>query len=349
VPARLPDGVLVVDKPSGPTSFDVVRRITHAARLRGVRRVGHGGTLDPLASGVLPICVGEGTKLAGFLLDADKEYEVTIRLGAETDTYDAAGAITAQHDASGVDEARVRAALPAFTGAIEQRPPIYSALKRDGRPLYAYARAGEAVEIAPRAVTVHELALTSFDGPEAVSLRLRCSKGTYVRSLAFDLGRVLGVGAHVTALRRTRSGPFGLAGARTLDAVLAALAGTSDPALPMIAPADGLPHLPRCSVDEAGTRTLEQGKRLPWEALAGAPPVADQARVRIVRPDGRLLAIAEPRLDGQTVIVKTLRVFGVADAPEKALSAKESGEEPRARSDEGSDEGPDAESREEPH
>jgi tRNA pseudouridine55 synthase len=325
VPARLPDGVLVVDKPSGPTSFDVVRRITRAARLRGVRRVGHGGTLDPLASGVLPICVGEGTKLAGFLLDADKEYEVTIRLGAETDTYDAAGVITAQHDASGVDEARVRAALPAFTGAIEQRPPIYSALKRDGRPLYAYARAGEAVEIAARAVTIHELALTSFDGPEAVSLRLRCSKGTYVRSLAFDLGRALGVGAHVTALRRTRSGPFGLADARTLDAVLAALAGASEAALPVIAPADGLPHLPRCSVDEAGTRTLEQGKRLPWEALAGAPPVADQARVRIVRPDGRLLAVAEPRPDGT---VKTLRVFGVAEPPEKAESAERSGAGP---------------------
>jgi tRNA pseudouridine55 synthase len=326
VPPRLPDGVLVVDKPSGPTSFDVVRRITRAARLRGVRRVGHGGTLDPLASGVLPICVGEGTKLAGFLLDADKEYEVTIRLGAETDTYDAAGAITARHDASGVDEARVRAALPAFTGAIEQRPPIYSALKRDGRPLYAYARAGETVEIAPRAVTIHELALTSFDGPEAVSLRLRCSKGTYVRSLAFDLGRVLGVGAHVTALRRTRSGPFGLADAQTLDAVLATLASAPDAPLRVIAPADGLPHLPRCSVDEAGTRTLEQGKRLPWDALEGAPPVADQARVRIVRPDGRLLAVAEPRPDGT---VKTLRVFGVAEAPEKAELAEESVEGPR--------------------
>ncbi|HEX4406673.1 MAG TPA: tRNA pseudouridine(55) synthase TruB [Polyangia bacterium] len=334
MPARLPDGVLVVDKPSGPTSFDVVRRITRAARLRGVRRVGHGGTLDPLASGVLPVCVGEGTKLAGFLLDADKEYEVTIRLGAETDTYDAAGAITAQYDASGIDEARVRAALPTFTGAIEQVPPIYSALKRDGRPLYDYARAGETVEIAPRAVTVHELALTGFLGPDAVSLRLRCSKGTYVRSLAFDLGRLLGVGGHVTALRRTRSGPFGLADAWTLDAVLGALAGSSDVSLPVIGPADGLPHLPRCSVDEAGARALEQGKRLPWDALAGAPPAADQPRVRVVRPDGRLLAVAEPRTDDPTVVlVKTLRVFGVADPPESTRApqtepAEQTREEP---------------------
>jgi tRNA pseudouridine55 synthase len=341
--ARLPDGVLVVDKPPGPTSFDVVRRIARAARLRGVRRIGHGGTLDPLASGVLPICVGEGTKLAGFLLDADKEYEVTIRLGAETDTYDAAGAITARHDASAIDEARVRAALPAFTGAIEQRPPLYSALKRDGRPLYAYARAGQTVEIAPRAVTVHELALTAFDGPAAVSLRLRCSKGTYVRSLAFDLGRALGVGAHVTALRRTRSGPFALADALTLDAVLATLAGASDAPLSVIAPADGLPHLPRCSVDEAAARTLEQGKRLPWDALVGAPPAGDQARVRIVRPDGRLLAVGEPRPDGT---VKTLRVFGVAE-PREATEAPHPERHAESHAEPGTE--PGAESLEEPH
>jgi tRNA pseudouridine55 synthase len=306
------EGVLVVDKPSGCTSFDVVRRIKRAARLA---RVGHGGTLDPLASGVLPICIGEGTKLAAFLLDADKEYEVTLGLGVETDTYDADGAVTARCDASGVDEARVRAALPAFTGALEQTPPVYSALKRDGRPLYDYARAGESVELRPRAVTVHELALTAFAGPEAVSLRVRCSKGTYVRSLAFDLGRALGVGAHVAALRRTRSGPFALADARPLDAVLAALAGGSDAALPVIMPADALAHLPRCSVDATGVPTLEQGKRLVWTALADAPEPTPDVRVRIVRPDGRLLAVAEPRADGT---VRTLRVFGVAQPAEKA-------------------------------
>src|SRR5450432_1762467 len=215
---RLADGVLVVDKPPGPTSFDVVRRIKRAGRLK---RVGHGGTLDPLASGVLPICIGEGTKLAAFLLDADKEYDVTIRLGVETDTYDAQGAVTMTRDSSAIDEARVRAALPAFTGRIEQRPPAYSALKRDGRPLYDYARAGETVEIATRPVTVHELSLTRWAGPEAVELRVRCTKGTYVRSLAYDLGRALDVGAHVTALRRTRSGPFAIAAACPLDAVLA--------------------------------------------------------------------------------------------------------------------------------
>jgi len=308
VSARLPDGVLVVDKPPGPTSFDVVRRIKRAAR---AGRVGHGGTLDPLASGVLPICVGEGTKLAGFLLDADKEYEVTVRLGVETDTYDAAGTVTDRRDPSGVDEARVRATLPAFTGALQQTPPVYSALKRDGRPLYDYARAGEPVEARPRAVTIHELVLTGFAGPEAVSLRVRCSKGTYVRSLAFDLGRALGVGGHVAALRRTRSGPFALADARPFDAVLAALAAGE--ALPVIAPADALPHLPRCAVDAAATAALEQGKRVPWTALRDAPAPEGAPRVRIVRPDGRLLAVAEPRPDDATV--RTLRVFGVFQPP----------------------------------
>jgi tRNA pseudouridine55 synthase len=292
------EGVLVVDKPAGPTSFDVVRKIKRSARQR---RVGHGGTLDPMASGVLPICLGEATKLAPFLLDADKEYEVTLRLGVETDTYDAAGAVTATADASAIDEARVRAALPAFTGAIEQRPPMYSALKREGRPLYDYARAGETVEVAARAVTVHELALVAWGGPEAVALRVRCSKGTYVRSLAFDLGRALGVGAHVTALRRTRSGPFALAAASPLDEALRALgAGTAA----LVRLEDVLAPMPRCPVDAALARALEQGKKLPWASL-GAP---SEGRVQVLRPDGRLLAVAVPRADGT---VQTLRVFGV--------------------------------------
>jgi tRNA pseudouridine55 synthase len=317
--ARLPDGVLVVDKPSGPTSFDVVRRIRRAA---GLRRVGHGGTLDPLASGVLPICLGEGTKLAQFLLDADKEYDVTICLGIETDTYDAAGAVTAQTDASGVDEARVRAALPAFTGRLEQTPPVYSALKLNGRPLYAYARAGQVVEIAPRPVTIHEIELLRWKGPQAVSLRLRCSKGTYVRSLAFDLGRALGTGAHVAALRRTRSGPFTLAEARPLDDVLAALtAGVTGPELAVVPLENALGHLPRCSVDAEGERTLVQGRRLPWAALRGAPPdlPPEGERVCVLRTDGRLLSVAVRRADDS---VHTLRIFGVSGPSDGSESAR---------------------------
>jgi tRNA pseudouridine55 synthase len=291
------NGVLVVDKPVGITSFDVVRRVRRAAR---VRRVGHGGTLDPLASGVLPICLGEATKLVQFLLDADKEYEVTVCLGVETDSYDATGAVTARRDASGVDEAAVRAALPAFTGRIRQVPPVYSALKHAGRPLYDYARAGEAVEAPPRFVTVYELELVRFDGPAAVALRVRCSKGTYVRSLAADLGRALGPGAHVVALRRTRSGPFAAAEARPLDELLAAGAGDK---LPLVSPAAALGHLERVTADADLARALAAGQRVRWEALS-PPPAA--ARVAVLRPDGALLTVAEPRADGT---VRTLRVF----------------------------------------
>ena len=190
---------------------------------RASKRVGHGGTLDPLASGVLPICLGEATKLAQFLLDADKEYTFTVCFGVETDTEDAAGAVTARADASAIDAAAVERALAGFRGSITQVPPVYSALKRAGRPLYDYARAGEAVTAEPRTVVIHALELLAFRSPEAADLSVRCSKGTYVRALARDVGRTLGPGAHVTALRRTRSGPFALADAQPLDEVVAAL------------------------------------------------------------------------------------------------------------------------------
>ena len=296
------DAVLVVDKPTGPTSFDVVRRIRRAAK---TRHVGHGGTLDPLASGVLPICLGEATKLAQFLLDADKEYEVTIALGTETDTDDAQGAVTVRRDTAGVTEEAVRAALAGFRGPIEQVPPAYSALKRAGRPLYDYARAGEAVAIAPRAVVVHELELVGFQGPEAVTLAVRCSKGTYVRALARDLGRALGVGGHVAALRRTRSGPFALGDARPLADVLDALARGDAGALPIVSPPAALAHLDRLVVSEAAARDLRSGRKVAWEAIAAR----SLARICVLDPAGALVAVAEPRADGTA---RTLRVFGVS-------------------------------------
>ncbi|HET6284451.1 MAG TPA: tRNA pseudouridine(55) synthase TruB [Polyangia bacterium] len=298
------NGVLVVDKPRGGTSFDVVRQVRRAA---GVRKVGHGGTLDPLASGVLPICLGEATKLAQFLLDADKEYEVTLCLGVETDTYDADGAVTARHAAGDIDEATVRAALAPFVGPIAQRPPVYSALKRAGRALYEYARAGETVEIAERAVTVHQLDLLSFVGPEAVTLRVRCSKGTYVRSLVFDLGRALGPGAHVTALRRTRSGPFSLEEARSLPDTLLALE-QRDPALKLVSLSQALSHLPRCSAGADAARDLTHGKRVPWSALKASDeqPEISWRRFQVLGPGGALLAVAERRPDDT---LRTLRVF----------------------------------------
>jgi tRNA pseudouridine55 synthase len=303
------DAVLVVDKPSALTSFDVVRRIRRAA---GLRRVGHGGTLDPLASGVLPVCLGEATKLARFLLDADKEYEVTFCLGVETDTLDADGTVTATRDASGVGEAAVQQALAALTGPILQVPPAYSAIKRAGKPLYEYARAGEAVVVPPRAVVVHALELVAWAGPGAVSLRVRCSKGTYVRSLVADLGRAVGVGAHVTVLRRTRSGPFAAASARPLAEVVAALAErrTADLGASLMTMDAALAHLPRCFADEGTALALTQGKRVPWHALGGdaAPGDTDDdgALYRVLRADGTLLAVVARRGDDS---VASLRVF----------------------------------------
>jgi tRNA pseudouridine55 synthase len=298
------DAVLVIDKPTGPTSFDVVRKIRRAA---GTRHVGHGGTLDPLASGVLPVCLGEATKLAQFLLDADKEYEVTIALGAETDTDDAQGAVTVRRAAAHVTEGDLRAALAGFRGPIAQVPPVYSALKRAGRPLYDYARAGEEVAIAPRAVVVHELELVAFHDPGAVTLAVRCSKGTYVRALARDLGRALDVGGHVVALRRTRSGPFALGDARPLTDVLQALATADAGALPAVSLPDALAHLDRRIVSAEAARDLRLGRKIPWGAVGGEGP----GRVCVIDPAGALVAVAEPRADG---LARTLRVFGQSSA-----------------------------------
>jgi tRNA pseudouridine55 synthase len=292
------DAVLVIDKPIGPTSFDVVRKVRRAA---GLRRVGHGGTLDPAASGVLPICLGEATKLAQFLLDADKEYTFAVCFGVETDTDDAAGAVTARRDPTAVGEAEVRRAIEPFRGPISQVPPNYSALKRAGRPLYDYARAGEAVEVAARDVVVHALEVTSFAGPASVAFMMRCSKGTYVRALARDLGRSLGVGAHVTALRRTRSGPFSLAEARPLDEVLAALTDRAG-ALPLVELAAALGHLEQRVVDATVARDVRLGRRIVLETGEGPPG----RRLCLVDGQRKLVAVAQPQADGK---LDLLRVF----------------------------------------
>jgi tRNA pseudouridine55 synthase len=289
------NGVLVIDKPPGPTSFDVVRQVR---RELGVRRVGHGGTLDPMASGVLPICLGEATKLAQFLLDADKEYQATVCFGVETDSYDATGAVTARADTGGLSEAALLQALALFRGPIQQVPPRYSALKLRGRPLYDYARAGEEIVPAPRAVTIHELELTSWSSPQAVELRVLCSKGTYVRSLAFDLGRALGPGAHLTALRRTRSGPFRIEQAHSLSAIVTA---------PLVALPAALAHLPALHAGLSASRDLAHGKRVPRSALEPNDDAAVPAGLfQVLRTDGSLLAVAERRDDDT---LRTLRVF----------------------------------------
>jgi tRNA pseudouridine55 synthase len=315
------DLFLVVDKPVGPSSFDVVRRVKRAlarcwgpAALRGLK-LGHGGTLDPLASGVLPICIGEGTKLAPFLLDADKEYQAAVAFGVETDTMDAAGTVTATAPTDGLDADVVRAALARFTGVIEQVPPMYSALKRDGRPLYSYARAGQEVERQARRVTVHALTLEAWEPPARAHLGVRCSKGTYVRVLAADLGRALGAGAHLCGLRRTASGPFHLGQSIGLDELDRRAAAGGPEGLPLVPLVEALAHLPALRVGADVAYALTCGQIVTRSRL-GLAAGEGGGRYRALREDGSLLAIVElePSPDVQDPRVRSLRVFAKSDA-----------------------------------
>ena len=254
-------GWIIIDKPLGLGSTNVVGWVKRALREAGEpkTRVGHGGTLDPLATGVLPIAIGEATKLAGHMLDATKVYDFTIAFGAQTDTLDLEGKVvaTSEHRPT---RAEVEAILPRFTGPIDQVPPAYSALKVDGKRAYALARAGEAFELKTRAVTVSALTITTQDDT-SVTLSATVSKGTYIRSLARDIALALGTVGHVTMLRRTRAGPFDLSQAISLDFLdQAAKARELDGAvLPLIAGLDDIPALP-VTPDDA--RLLRVGQRL---------------------------------------------------------------------------------------
>jgi tRNA pseudouridine55 synthase len=221
-PALDPAGILVVDKPAGVTSHDVVDAVR---RRFGWRKVGHAGTLDPLATGVLVLLVGAATREQERFLNDDKEYRGRMRLGVETDSHDADGAVTATHEGPiDASRARVEEAFSRFRGEIRQVPPMVSAVKHRGKPLYKYARKGQEVEREARPVTIRALEVLAVEGHE-VDFSLRCSKGTYVRTLAHDVGRALGCGAHLRALRRTRSGPFRVEDAVALDALLASSPG----------------------------------------------------------------------------------------------------------------------------
>jgi len=278
------DGVLLLDKPLGLSSNDALQK---ARRLFSAAKGGHTGTLDPLASGLLPLCFGEATKFSADLLDADKTYEAELKLGVETDTGDAEGQVTATATVN-VEKAQFLALLPQFTGPVEQVPPMHSALKRDGRPLYELARKGIEVERAPRAVTIHALELLEFAG-DLVRIRVSCSKGTYIRVLAADLGRALGCGAHLTALRRTRVGALDLHGAVTL-AELEALAEEARPE--RLAPVDALlSTLPQVELDAAAAERFSHGNPV-------ALPVALAGKIRVYA-DGRLLGVGEPGVGGR--------------------------------------------------
>ena len=286
-------GWIILDKPVGLGSTQAVSAVKRALREAGEpkTRVGHGGTLDPLASGVLPIAIGEATKVAGRMLDATKQYAFTIRFGEETDTLDAEGQVVAISDVHPTAE-DVGNTLPQFTGPIEQVPPVYSALKIEGKAAYARARAGEDVEIKPRTVTIHELRLISASGNEA-SLLTTVSKGTYIRSLARDIARALNSVGHVTMLRRTRAGPFTLETAISLDFLAEAAKARRliGAVLPLEAALDDIPALP---ITPGQAQLLRFGQR-----LSGFP---EQPGLQLATEDGRPVALVEATADGLTVV-----------------------------------------------
>lgn len=261
-PRRSVDGVLLLDKPLGLTSNAALQS---ARRLYNAAKAGHTGTLDPLATGLLPLCFGEATKFAGELLDADKAYTASLRLGTTTDTADAEGKPLITRPVQ-VSPQQIDAVLRRFTGEIMQVPPMHSALKRDGKPLYEYARQGIELERTPRRVVIHAIDLDGFSG-ETLSFTVACSKGTYVRTLAEDIGEALGCGAHLAALRRIRIGRLRLEQAVTL-ADLEALNLEQRDAL--LAPPDALLlELPRAELDSTAAGRLVQGQAIRWGGPAG--------------------------------------------------------------------------------
>jgi tRNA pseudouridine55 synthase len=273
------DGLLVIDKPGGWTSHDVVARVR---RLTKIRRVGHTGTLDPMATGVLVLCLGQATRLVEYLTGHDKRYQATIRLGVETDTHDAEGQITARQPVD-VSAVALQLALAAFVGEIEQVPPMFSALKRDGKKLVDLARKGVKVERAPRPVTIHLIELLTFDSPQA-TIDVRCSAGTYIRSLAHDLGRQLGCGAHLTALRRTAVGDFTLDQAVSLETFETAAADGSW--ITFLRPLDAaLGQFPAVTLSADDAARARRGMAI---------PIRDQLeadRVRVYDPTGRIVGL----------------------------------------------------------
>lgn len=259
---RCVDGVVLVDKPIGFTSNAVLQRVKRAYR---ALKAGHTGTLDPLASGLLPICLGEATKFSIGLLDADKGYRAVLHLGVTTETGDAEGAILGTREVT-ADRGRIEDALIAFRGDIMQVPHRYSAIKRDGRALYSYARAGEEMVIEPRRVRIHRLEIEHWESP-LLTIDVLCSKGTYVRSLAEDIGEALGCGAHVSALRRVTVGGFGIGQAIALGALEAAHEAERDAALLPVQSLVG--SFAVVALDDAAATRFMHGQRIAMELHAG--------------------------------------------------------------------------------
>jgi tRNA pseudouridine55 synthase len=304
------DGVLLLDKPSGITSNHALQK---ARRLLAAAKAGHTGTLDPLASGLLALPFGEATKFSSDLLEADKAYRATVRFGVRTTTADAEGEVIESRPVS-FDRADLDSMLSRFTGNISQLPPMHSALKRDGKALYEYAREGIDLERMPRTVTIHQLTLVEYDGASAV-LDVSCSKGTYVRVLAEDLGAALGCGAHLAALRRTRVGALSLDGSVSLDALEAMPAAARRE---WLLPVDTLlSALPRVALGDWQARRFLHGNPVEVGGAGG--------RVRVYGPDERLLGTAEIDEHGALNprrLIATEPVTKTADEPRAAATAE---------------------------
>ncbi|HJR11378.1 MAG TPA: tRNA pseudouridine(55) synthase TruB [Rhodanobacteraceae bacterium] len=302
--SRAVTGILLLDKPAGISSN---RALQQAKRLFGAARAGHTGSLDPLATGLLPVCFGEATKIAGYLLGARKAYAAECRLGITTDTCDSDGSVLAERPLPALDDAVIRRELAKLTGRITQVPPVYSALKQGGVPLYKRARRGEVVEAPPREVDVFQLELTAREG-DSLRLMIECGSGTYVRSLVRDLGEALGCGAHLTALRRLWVDPFREPRMFTLEE-LSGLREQGEAALhACLLPVDaGLADWPILELDERGAVDVAHGRRL----HAGAEP----GRYRAHAPSGALLAIGDVDAAG---VFSVLRGFVDVLPPSRA-------------------------------
>jgi tRNA pseudouridine55 synthase len=303
-------GILLIDKPAGPSSFEVVRRVRKVLR---VRKIGHGGTLDPFATGLLLLCIGEATKLVPFLMPEPKTYRASVKLGEETDTQDLTGEVVARSDKLPESE-QIYATAARFVGEIEQIPPMYSALRHHGERLYKMARRGEKVEVKPRKVVIYSLEVEEVALP-LVTLEITCSQGTYVRTLAADLGRALGCGAHLAALRRLAVGPFRVEEALSLEALREL--SREELAARIIPLAECLPGLREIKVGPEEAARLGHGQALPWPENNFYP----RERVRVLA-GGDLLAVAEVQGEAERKVLAPVRVFGTKSLQPSACSGQ---------------------------
>ena len=297
---RRVDGILLLDKPAGLTSNAALQKVK---RLYRARKAGHTGSLDPLASGLLPVCLGEATKVSGFLLDADKHYWVSCRLGVRTATGDAEGEVLKTRPVDAVTEQRLREVMQDYSGDIDQVPPMYSAVKHQGRRLYALARQGVEVERAPRRITIHAMDLLNFRLP-LVEIDVHCSKGTYIRTLVDDIGEVLGCGAHVADLRRFGVGPYGAAGMVALETLEEHLAAGGEKALDdLLLPMEsGLSQWPDVCLTGDAAFYLRQGQPV----LVPHAPTA--GLVRLYEGQRRFLGVGEILDDGRVAPRRLLNI-----------------------------------------